>query len=53
MSPSLSTLDRLRPGQDFPVGKWRPYNGSNLYTAYFSGRKEAKYYDDDKPWGWV
>jgi hypothetical protein len=55
MSPYSALQIASGPSQDFNVGKWRPYNGSNPHTAHVhvSVRKGAKYYDDDKPWGWV
>jgi hypothetical protein len=41
-------------GQHYPVGKWRPYSGSNKHAhhVHVSVRHGDQYYDDPAPWHW-
>jgi len=41
-------------GQAHPAGKWRPYTGKNKHAhhVHVSVRHDARFRDDDKPWGW-
>jgi hypothetical protein len=42
------------PGQSQPVGRWRPYTGSNKHAhhVHVSVRHPASGYDATAPWGW-
>ena len=40
------------PGQQNPVGVWRPYSGKNAHTKHLHLSVCHEHADEDGPWGW-